>query len=163
MIRKARMAEVHRIQKMLEGSARKGELLPRSLSELYDSIRDFQVCEEGEDRIIGFCALHPTWESLGEIRSLFVRDEARRRGIGRQLVGRCLEEGRELGIDRVFVLTFNTAFFQKLGFVPVDKAMLPHKIWTDCIHCIHFPDCKEQSLWIDLHSGPDLKRSRGDR
>lgn len=152
MIRKARMEEIPKIQKMLEGSARKGELLPRSLSELYDSIRDFQVCLDGKQRILGFCALHPTWESLGEIRSLFVREEARGQGIGRELVSKCLEEGKELGIHRVFVLTFNPDFFQKLGFSPVDKAMLPHKIWADCIHCIHFPDCKEQALWIHLGS-----------
>ncbi len=126
--------------------------MPRSLSELYDSIRDFQVFLDGKERILGFCALHPTWESLGEIRSLFVREEVRRRGIGRELVSKCLEEGREIGIHRVFVLTFNPAFFQKLGFSPVDKAMLPHKIWADCIHCIHFPDCKEQALWIHLDS-----------
>lgn len=152
MIRKARMEEIPKIQKMLEGSARKGELLPRSLSELYDSIRDFQVFLDSKERILGFCALHPTWESLGEIRSLFVREEVRRQGIGRELVSKCLEEAREFGIHRVFVLTFNPDFFQKLGFSPVDKAMLPHKIWADCIHCIHFPDCKEQALWIQLDS-----------
>lgn len=154
MIRKARMEEIPKIQKMLEGSARKGELLPRSLSELYDSVRDFQVFVDGKEKILGFCALHPTWENLGEIRSLFVREESRKRGLGSELVSKCLEEGKELGIRRVFVLTFNPVFFQKLGFSPVDKAMLPHKIWADCIHCIHFPDCKEQALWIDLDSKP---------
>lgn len=154
MIRKARMDEIPKLQKMLESSARKGELLPRSLSELYDSIRDFQVYIEGRDKIVGFCALHPTWENLGEIRSLFVREDARRKGIGRTLVSGCIEEGKEVGIQRVFVLTFNSPFFRKIGFVPVDKAMLPHKIWADCIHCIHFPDCKEEALWIHLDQNP---------
>lgn len=163
MIRKARMEEIPRIQKMLEGSARKGELLPRSLSELYDSIRDFQIYFEDDDRILGFCALHPTWENLGEIRSLFVREEARRRGIGRELVSRCLQEGKGIGIHRIFVLTFNPVFFEKLGFVAVDKAMLPHKIWADCIHCVHFPDCKEQALWIHFDQNPHEEALAGLR
>lgn len=146
MIRIARMQDMRDIQKMLEASARKGELLPRSLGELYDSVRDFKVYTDKKGTLIGFCALHPTWEDLGEIRSLFIREAYRRQGIARELVFSCLEDARALGIQRVFTLTFNPAFFQKLGFTPIDKAALPHKIWVDCIHCVHFPDCKEKAL-----------------
>jgi amino-acid N-acetyltransferase len=150
MIRKARMTEVPQIHKILENSARKGELLPRSLGELYDSIRDFQVYVDDQDRLLGCCALHPTWEDLGEIRSLVVNEEAREKGIGRSLVDRCLEEAKELGIQRVFVLTFNARFFQKNQFVAISKSMLPHKIWAECIRCVHFPDCKEEALLLEL-------------
>lgn len=150
MIRKARMEDVPEIQKMLEASARKGELLPRALGELYDSVRDFLVCCDQAGQLIGCCSLHPTWEDLGEIRSLVIREESHRNGYGSRLVNHCLSEAEELGIQRVFALTFNPSFFQKIGFVPVSKTMLPHKIWTDCIRCIHFPDCKEQALWIEL-------------
>jgi len=150
MIRKARMHDIPRIQKMLELAARKGELLPRPLGELYDSVRDFFVCTNGADLLLGCCALHPTWEELGEIRSLVVREENRRQGHGRMLVERCLEEAGDLGIRNVFVLTYNPGFFQGIGFAPVPKSMLPHKIWGDCVRCIHFPDCKEESLWIEL-------------
>ena len=153
MIRKARMEDVTRIQKMLEMSARKGELLPRALAELYDSIRDFMVFTSEAGQLLGCCALHPSWEELGEIRSLMVREEARRQGIGRLLVGRCLAEASELGIRNVFVLTYNTGFFQQMGFTPVQKSMLPHKIWSDCIRCIHFPDCQEEALWIEIEKG----------
>ena len=152
MIRNAQMKDMREIQKLLESSARKGELLPRSLGELYDSVRDFKVYADRKGSIVGLCALHPTWEDLGEIRSLFVREPHRRQGIARQLVFSCLEEAKGLGIERVFTLTFNPAFFQVLGFTPIDKAALPHKIWADCVHCIHFPDCKEQALiyyWKD--------------
>ena len=152
MIRKARMEDVPKIQKMLELSARKGELLPRPLGELYDSIRDFMVCVGPRERLIGCCALHPTWENLGEIRSLVVKEEARKQGMGQSLVSRCLEEARELGIRQVFVLTFNPDFFQRIGFVTISKSMLPHKIWADCIRCIHFPDCKEEALRIELEA-----------
>jgi len=150
MIRKARMTEVPLIYKTLEISARNGELLPRSLGELYDSIRDFQVYIDEQGQLQGCCALHPTWEDLGEIRSLVVSEEARKKGIGRSLVNRCLEEGRELDLQRIFVLTFNSSFFQRLQFVPISKSLLPHKIWAECIRCIHFPDCKEEALMLEL-------------
>lgn len=150
MIRKARMTEVPQIHKILEISARKGELLPRSLGELYDTIRDFQVYLDDRDRLLGCCALHPTWEDLGEIRSLVVNEEARGRGIGRSLVDHCLDEARDLGIQRIFVLTFNAGFFQKNRFVPISKSLLPHKIWAECIRCIHFPDCKEEAFLLEF-------------
>ncbi len=150
MIRKARMAEVPLIYKTLEISARNGELLPRSLGELYDSIRDFQVYTDERGQLLGCCALHPTWEDLGEIRSLVVSEEARKQGIGRSLVNRCLEEAAELGMQRIFVLTFNSPFFEGLQFVPISKSLLPHKIWAECIRCVHFPDCKEEALLLEL-------------
>jgi amino-acid N-acetyltransferase len=159
MIRKARMEDIPKIQKMLERSARKGELLARPLGELYDSLRDFNVCLDEKKQIIACCALHTAWEDLGEIRSLFVKEERRQQGTGRRLVNFCMEEARELGIRKVFVLTFNTDFFQKIGFSPVSKNLLPHKIWADCLRCIHFPDCKEEALWIPLEPEPSRKEA----
>ncbi len=150
MIRKARMTDVPQIHKLLELSSRKGELLPRSLGELYDCVRDFHVYIDSNETIIGCCALHPSWEDLGEIRSLIVKEEARSNRIGQNLVARCLEEAGEMGIQRIFVLTFNPHFFEKCGFTSISKSMLPHKIWAECIRCVHFPDCKEQALWLEL-------------
>jgi amino-acid N-acetyltransferase len=146
MIRAAHIKDMREIQKLLESSSRRGELLPRSLGELYESVRDFKVYTDKKGSIVGLCALHPTWEDLGEIRSLFVQESFRRQGIARQLIFSCLEEAKTLGIQRIFTLTFNPAFFQRLGFTAIDKAALPHKIWADCVRCIHFPDCKEKAL-----------------
>jgi len=150
MIRKARMEDVPRIQKMLEQSARRGELLPRPLGELYDFLRDFAVVTDENRETVGCCALHTSWEELGEIRSLIVSEPLRRQGVGRRLVSFCMDEAQSLGIRKLFVLTFNADFFRKLGFAPVSKSMLPHKIWADCLRCVHFPDCKEEALWVDL-------------
>lgn len=150
MIRKARMEDIPRIQKMLERSARKGELLARPLGELYDFLRDFVVCLDEQNRTVGCCALHTAWEGLGEIRSLIVEEGKRKQGIGRRMVSSCLDEARELGIRKVFALTFNPDFFRMVGFVPVSKSLLPHKIWADCVRCVHFPDCKEEALWVQL-------------
>jgi len=149
MIRKAKISDVKEIQKMVEVYAQKGEMLPRSLSELYDNLRDFFVYEE-EGEVAGVCALHISWDDLAEVRSLVVAERHIRKGIGKKLVTACVDEAREFGIKRVFALTYQRAFFEKLGFHEVDKAQLPHKIWGDCIKCSKFPDCDEIAMVKEL-------------
>jgi amino-acid N-acetyltransferase len=87
---------------------------------------------------------------LAEIRSLAVIEEMRKKGIGAQLVKACLEESKSLGVKRVFALTYQLTFFEKLGFKKVDKTVLPHKIWTDCLNCVKFPDCDEIAVVKEL-------------
>ena len=145
MIRKAKVAEAKTIQKLINSFAKEGKLLPRSLSEIYDNLRDFFVFEE-DGRILGVCALHICWEDLAEIRSLAVQEDAGRKGVGRQLVEACLKEAKELGVKKVFLLTYIPSYFRKLGFYEVDKATLPHKIWGDCFRCPKFPNCDEVAL-----------------
>ena len=149
MIRKAKISDVKDIQKLLTNSASRGEMLSRSLSELYDSLRDFYIFED-EGRVVGTSALHIVWEDLAEVRSVAVSEEAGRRGIGSQVVGACLEEARALGLKRLFCLTYKPDFFAKFGFVVVDKSELPHKVWGDCIKCVKFPDCDEIAMILDL-------------
>ena len=149
MIRKATIADVKAIQTLVNSYAEQGQMLLRSLNELYENLRDFSVFVE-DGAIIGVCALHVSWDGLAEVRSLAVRHDRARRGIGAELVKRCLAEAKELGAVRVFVLTYQDTFFQKLGFIPVDKKELPHKIWTDCLNCVKFPNCDETSMIITL-------------
>ena len=151
MIRKARLPDVKAIHALVNAYALKGLLLPRSLSDLYESIRDYYVWEE-DGMIVGVCALHVAWEDLAEVRSLAVEESATGRGIGRALVERCLEEARELAVSRVFALTYQEAFFSKLGFVEVDKQSLPQKIWADCLKCVKFPDCDETAVILEIPS-----------
>jgi len=150
MIRKARIADVKAIQKLIAEYARKGDMLPRSLSEIYENLRDYFVAVEGDGEIVGSAAIHIVWEDLAEVRSVAVRADRAGRGIGTRLVEACVSEAIVLGITRVFALTYKPAFFEKLGFVPVDKAQLPHKIWSDCLKCSKFPDCDEVALVADL-------------
>ena len=124
-------------------------MLPRTLNELYEHLRDFHVYEEN-DSISGVCALHISWDGLAEIRSLAVRQERMKRGIGAELVRWCLAEAAELQVGRVFVLTYQDGFFRKLGFKDTDKKELPHKIWTDCLNCVKFPNCDESALIITI-------------
>jgi amino-acid N-acetyltransferase len=62
----------------------------------------------------------------------------------------CLEEGRQMGLRRLFALTYKPIFFGKLGFVEIEKSQLPHKIWGDCIKCAKFPECDEIAMACDL-------------
>jgi amino-acid N-acetyltransferase len=144
-IRKARIADVKDIQKLVNEFARREEMIPRSINELYENIRDFVVCEDG-GAIYGACALHILWEDLAEIRSLAVKKESQRTGLGRKMVRRCLSEAKSLGIKRVFALTYQPLFFGKMGFEEIDKSSLPQKIWGDCVRCPKFPECDEHAL-----------------
>lgn len=150
MIRKARMSDVKAIQKLVAEYAKKGDMLPRSLAEIYENLRDYFVFAEEGGEIVGSAAIHIMWEDLAEVRSVAVRESRMRRGVGTRLVEACISEAIVLGITRVFALTYRPEFFEKLGFVRVDKAELPQKIWTDCLKCSKFPDCDEVALLTDL-------------
>lgn len=147
VVRKAVVGDIKGIHALLLEAAGSGQLLSRPLSNLYGSTRDFIVlCEAQSGALVGCCALALIWEDLAEIRSLFVQPSLRGRGWGKVFVERCMEDARELGIRRLFTLTYQTVFFGKLGFAVVGKESLPHKIWVDCIHCPKFPDCDEIAM-----------------
>ena len=152
MIRKAVSRDVPLIHKLLMDYAEKGLLLPRSLSELYDHLRDFFVLEEqgNQGAIVAVCALGVCWENLGEIRSLAVAQEYQKNNYGARLVERCLQDAKSLGLTRVFTLTYVPDFFAKIGFLVVEKSALPHKIWADCLKCPRFPDCDEIAMVLEL-------------
>jgi amino-acid N-acetyltransferase len=120
-------------------------MLPRSLNELYENIRDFWVIEE-KNKIIGCCALHISWDDLAEIKSLAVQKNRQNKGKGRKLVEACLREAKELGAQKIFVLTYKPDYFKKIGFIKIRHADLPHKIWAECINCCKFPNCQEIAM-----------------
>ena len=151
MIRKAKITDVREVQALVNQFADSGQMLPRTLNELYEHLRDFHVFEEGGS-LIGACALHVSWDGLAEIRSLAVRQDRMKHGIGAELVRSCLTEAAGLLVKRVFVLTYQDGFFRKLGFTDVDKKELPHKIWTDCLNCVKFPNCDESALIVTITS-----------
>ncbi|HEX9899816.1 MAG TPA: RNA 3'-terminal phosphate cyclase [Candidatus Methylomirabilis sp.] len=148
VVRKARAEDVPAIQKLVAYFAARGELLPRTLNEIYQHLRDFFVCElHGE--VVGIAALSLYWEDLAEVRSLAVAEGQGGKGLGAALVNACLEEAARLGIRRVFALTYRPGFFEKLGFQGIDKRALPQKIWKDCIRCAKFACCDEVALIRD--------------
>lgn len=150
MIRKARMSDVKGIHRLIADYAKKGDMLPRSLADIYENLRDYFVFLDDDGELVGSAAIHIMWEDLAEVRSLAVREGRMRRGVGTQLVESCISEAIVLGIARVFALTYKPEFFEKLGFHIVDKAELPQKIWADCLKCSKFPDCDEVALVADF-------------
>lgn len=148
-IRKAKIADIRLIHKFINEFAKREEMLPRALNELYESVRDFIIYED-EGVLKGVCALRIVWEDLAEVRSLAVKEEYQHLGIGKALVKKCLEEAGEIGVNNVFALTYHPDFFKKIGFKEIDKAGLPHKIWGDCMKCPKFPECNEHAVIITL-------------
>ncbi|MCX6357150.1 MAG: N-acetyltransferase [Candidatus Aureabacteria bacterium] len=148
-IRRAVLADVPEIQKLINYFAKKDWMLARSLNDLYENIRDFWIADE-DGRFIGCCALHMIWADLAEIKSLAVRESHKGMGVGKRMVLKCLAEARILGLKRVFALTYVPKFFKKCGFGRYPKSKLPHKIWGDCLNCPKFPDCGEISVAVEL-------------
>jgi amino-acid N-acetyltransferase len=149
MIRRAGIHDAKAIHKLLITYAREGLMLSRSLSEIYEAIRDFHVFES-DGSVVGTVCLHICWEDLAEVRSLAVAEGEEGRGVGRRLVDACLEEARQLGLKRVFALTYKPGFFEKFGFHEIEKSELPQKIWGDCMKCVKFPECDEIAMILDL-------------
>ncbi len=145
MIRKINVKDARAVQALINKNSKQYAVLPRSLNDIYENLRDFFIYQEGEN-ILGCCALHITWDNLAEIRSLSVDESIREKGVGSQLVDACCAEAKQLKVKKVFLLTAKPEFFNKFGFKIIDKAELPHKIWSDCLNCIQFPDCNEEAM-----------------
>jgi amino-acid N-acetyltransferase len=148
IVEKAKVNDAVRIQKMVNGFAGQGNMLPRSLAGIYENIRDYYVVRNDGGNVIGCAALHVAWEDMGEIRSVAVSKRYQRRGVGAYLINACLGEAGELGLSTVFCLTYRPEFFTGFGFKEVDKHELPRKVWVECYYCPKFPDCDETAmLW----------------
>jgi amino-acid N-acetyltransferase len=157
-LRRAKTGDVVAMQQIINGFADRDAMLHRSLSQLYENIRDFFVIEE-EGRIVGCAALHVNWRDLAELKSLAVAETAQGRGYGRDLIEACLVEAEEIGISRVFALTYVPELFVKTGFQVVDRSVLPRKVWTECVYCPKFPDCGEIAVMHGI-GGADLQPER---
>lgn len=143
--RKAKIDDVGSLHRLINELADLGLMLPRSLSILYESIREFTIVEE-DGVFVGGGALHIIWEDLAEIRALALKPDFHGKGIGKQLVDELIKEAIELGIPQVFALTYQVDFFIKCGFGEITKEKMPQKVWKDCINCPKFPNCDEVAV-----------------
>lgn len=143
--RVALLPDAPAIHAIIEPYAREGVLLPRSLPELNENIRDFVVALEG-DRIVGCGALHLYGMHLAEIRSIAVLPELKSRGIGRALVHALQAEARRQSVTCVCLFTRTPEFFARLGFEAARREELPDKIYKDCVHCPRLHDCDEVAM-----------------
>ena len=133
-IRRARTADVKAIRALVDTYTMDRRLLGKATVTLYESVPEFWVAVRAEDdRVVGCGALHVMWEDLAEIRTVAVEPECRGRKIGHRIVAELLDTARELGVARVFCLTFETRFFGSFGFVPIDGAPVPHAVYEQLL------------------------------
>jgi amino-acid N-acetyltransferase len=149
-VEKATIGDVKRMHELVNKFARKGEMLPRALSEIYENLRDYFVIRNSRGNLLACVALHINWSDLAEIKALAVTSDKHRKGLGSALIRACISESKSLGIPRIFCLTYKPDFFVKQGFKVVDKMELPRKVWAECYSCPKFPDCDEVALVYDV-------------
>jgi len=144
-LRKAQNPDVPQIRALINEMAARtdedhkhGHMLPRSLTELYEHIRDYTVLVDDDDRVMGCCALQSCWDGLAELKALAVNDSLQGQGWGRRLVEASLRESEVLGVECVFTLTNKMKFFEKLDFVAIDMGRLPQRVWSECVNCPKF-------------------------
>lgn len=142
---KARPEDARAIHDLVNEFARRGEMLPRTMGEIYENLRDFFVIRD-EGRVIACAALHIVWEDLAEVKSLAVSEPRQGEGLGAALVQACIEEAKALGLATVFALTYRPGFFERLGFEQADVMTLPRKVWNECYRCPKFPGCNEIAM-----------------
>ena len=149
-IRKARFRDLDSILGLVREFAQKELMLPLSVGDVVERLRDFWIAEEADGTIVGCAALHVTWIGLMEIRSIAVREGDQGKGVGRRLMETALEEARSFGTSSVFVLTYVPGFFARFGFREVERDTLPQKVWQDCTKCPKYPDCGEMAMAMAL-------------
>ncbi|HEX5480343.1 MAG TPA: N-acetyltransferase [Dehalococcoidia bacterium] len=147
---RASVADGEAIHDLVNTFARRGEMLPRTMSEVYQNLRDFYVVHDEQGRAVACGGLHILWADLGEIKSLAVREDLQGLRLGARIVDACIEEARGIGLKTAFALTYRPGFFEKLGFVQADVMTLPRKVWGECYRCPKFPTCNEIAMVREL-------------
>lgn len=149
-IRSAKLADAPAITELINHFAKQGLMLPKSLVQVYEHLREFLVAEEEDGTIVGCGALRLMWHDLAEIRSLAIAERAQGKGIGRRIVEQLIEEARTMGLARLFVLTYQEEFFRRVGFEVVAKQYFPQKTWADCRACPKRHACDEIAMILIL-------------
>jgi amino-acid N-acetyltransferase len=129
-IRRARTSDVPGIQKLIEPLVQRRILLGKDLVVFFEAVQEFRVAETDSGELIGCGALHVMWEDLGEVRTLAVADEWLGKGVGHALLSRIEADAAELGLSRLFCLTFETTFFGRHGFEPIGESIVAPDVFV---------------------------------
>jgi amino-acid N-acetyltransferase len=133
-LRRARTADIREIRALVDTYTSDRRLLSKATVTLYEAVQEFWVAVRADDdAVVGCGALHVMWEDLAEIRTVAVAPECRGLKIGHRIVTELLNVARELGVARVFCLTFETRFFGSFGFAPIDGAPVPHPVYEQLL------------------------------
>jgi amino-acid N-acetyltransferase len=148
---KAKLSDIPAMQALVVSEVKDGIILDRTEDEVATNIRSYVLAKD-DDKLVGYTALHIHSRRLAEIRILIVDEAYRGQNVGQRMVQFALDEAKAIGVEEdVLVLTYLPQFFLKLNFKEINKEVIPeHKIWADCIKCIHFPICNEVALVYKL-------------
>jgi len=141
-IRSAKIPDVRAIYSLINFYAERDKMLFRSMADIYENLQAFIIAELNGN-VVGCCALQIVWSDLAEVKSLAVDEANTEKGIGKMLVEAAIEQARQFGLPRVFALTLNPEFFEKMGFKVIEKDALPMKVWSDCARCPKQQNCDE--------------------
>ena len=144
-VRSAKISDVEAIHRLISSYAERDRMLFRSMADIFENLQTFTVAE-AEEKVVGCCALEVIWADLAEVKSLAVDQANKEKGIGRLLVSAAIDQARLLEVPRVFALTLEPEFFEKLGFEAVEKDTLPMKVWSDCARCPKQENCDETAV-----------------
>jgi amino-acid N-acetyltransferase len=144
-VRPARVSDAPAICELINYHAERGRMLHRSLEDVYSALREFIVAED-QGRLVGCVAVDVFWADLAEVKSLAVAEDRKGQGLGKKLVSAACDDARQLGVRKLFALTYEKAFFQGQGFEVIDRGTLPEKVWRECIACPRFDACDEIAM-----------------
>lgn len=144
-LRNAKISDVEAIYSLVNFYAERDKMLFRSMADIYENLQAFTVAEL-DGNVVGCCCLQIVWSDLVEIKSLAVDEANKGAGAGKALVAEAIEQARQLGLPRVFALTLEPGFFEKLGFRIIEKDTLPMKVWSDCAKCPKQQNCDETAV-----------------
>ncbi|MGC4757473.1 amino-acid N-acetyltransferase [Micromonospora trifolii] len=134
LVRRARTGDVRSIRRLVDTYTDDRRLLSKATVTLFEDVQEFRVAVRAEDdAVVGCGALHVMWEDLAEIRTVAVDPSCQGRRIGHRLVGELIDSARELGVSRIFVLTFETRFFGSFGFREIDGAPVPQPVYEQLL------------------------------
>jgi amino-acid N-acetyltransferase len=131
-IRPARTSDVKAIRQLVDSYAAPGQMLSKETVTLYESVQEFTVAEVN-GKVIGCGALHVLWDDLAEVRTVAVEESFHHKGIGHQILAKIIERAREVGVERIFCLTFQTKFFGSHGFVEIEGTPVAPDVYKELL------------------------------
>ena len=131
-VRPARTSDIKAIHKLIVDFASGGRMLQKETVTLYESVQEFMVAVE-DGKVVGCGALHVLWEDLAEVRSVAITENLRGNGIGNQILERIIERARDLGLSRIFCLTFETKFFGRHGFQEIQGTPVEPEVYAQLL------------------------------
>jgi len=150
MLRYAQARDAEAICSLINYYAERGRMLHRSLENVYETLREFQVAVDDDGQVVGCVAVDVFWADLAEVKSLAVAPQRARQGIGGRLLGGAIEDARRIGMARLFTLTYEQGFFERQGFELIDRQDLPEKVWRECLTCPKANACDEIAMMLPL-------------